>query len=93
MFANGPGDLGSIPVRVIPKTLKLVLDTALLKTQQYKVRIKGKVEKFRERRSALSVVAIEKRAFWSPLTTVANVTLLTSTLLIMCENSQHTHCQ
>ena len=26
-FANGPGDLGSIPSRVIPKTLKMVLDT------------------------------------------------------------------
>ena len=30
---NGPGDLGSIP-----KTLKMVLDTSLLNTQQYKVR-------------------------------------------------------
>ena len=43
VFANGPGDLGSIPSRVIPKTLKMVLDTSLLNTQQYKVRIKGKV--------------------------------------------------
>ena len=42
--ANGPGDLGSIPGRVIPKTLKMVLDTSLINTQQYKVRIKGKVE-------------------------------------------------
>ena len=39
MFANGPGDLGSIPVRVVPKTLKMVLDTSLLNAQQYKVRI------------------------------------------------------
>ena len=44
VFANGPGDLCSIPGRVIPKTLKMVLDTSLLNTQQYKVRIKGKVE-------------------------------------------------
>ena len=44
VFANDPGDLGSIPGRVIPKTLKMVLDTSLLNTQQYKVRIKGKVE-------------------------------------------------
>ena len=44
MFANGPGDLGSIPGHVIPKTLKMVLDTSMLNTQQYKVRIKGKVE-------------------------------------------------
>ena len=39
VFANGPGDLGSIPGRVIPKTLKMLLDTPLLNTQQYKVRI------------------------------------------------------
>ena len=41
VFANDPEDLGSIPGRVIPKTLKMVLDTSLLNTQQYKVRIKG----------------------------------------------------
>ena len=51
MFANGPGDLGSIPGRVIPKTLKMVLDTSLLNIQQYKVRNKGKVEQSRERSS------------------------------------------
>ena len=44
MSANCPGDLGSIPGRVIPMTFKMVLDAALLNTQQYKVRIKGKVE-------------------------------------------------
>ena len=43
VFANGPGDLGSIPGRIIPKTLKMVLDTSLLNTQQYKVHIKGKL--------------------------------------------------
>ena len=48
MFANGPGDLGSIPSRVIPKTQKMVLDTSLLNTQHYKVWIKGKVEQSRE---------------------------------------------
>ena len=54
VFANGPGDLGSIPGCVIPKTLKMVLDISLLNTQQYKVRIKGKAEQSRERSSALS---------------------------------------
>ena len=44
VFDNGPGDPGSIPGRVIPKTFKMVLDTSLLNTQQYKVRMKGKVE-------------------------------------------------
>ena len=43
-FSNGPGDLGSILGRVIPKTQKMVLDASLLNTQHYKVRIKGKVE-------------------------------------------------
>ena len=34
VFANGPGDLGSILTHVITKTLKMVLDTYLLNTQQ-----------------------------------------------------------
>ena len=53
VFANGPGDLGSIPGRVIPKTLKMELDTTLLNTRYYKVRFKGKVEQSREWSSAL----------------------------------------
>ena len=53
VFANGLGDLGSIPGRVIPKTLKMELDTTLLNTQHYKVRFKGKVEQSREWSSAL----------------------------------------
>ena len=48
-----PGDLGSIPGRVTPKTLKMVLDASLLNTQHYKVQIKGKVEKSLERTCAL----------------------------------------
>ena len=48
VFANGPGDLVSIPGRVIPKTQKMVLDASLLNTQHYKVWIKGKVEQSRE---------------------------------------------
>ena len=48
MFANGPGDRGSIPGRVIPKTKKMVLDAALLNTRHYKIRIKGKVEESKE---------------------------------------------
>ena len=50
-LANGPGDPGTIPGRVIRKTLKMVLNTYLLKTQHYKVRIKGKVEQSKERSS------------------------------------------
>ena len=44
---------GSIPGHVIPKNFKMVLDTALLNTKQYKVGIKGKVEHSRERSSTL----------------------------------------
>ena len=53
VFANGLGNQFSIRGRVIPKTQKMVLDTALLSTQHYKVQIKGKVEQSRERSSAL----------------------------------------
>ncbi len=53
VFANGLGDLGSIPGRVIPKTQKLVLDATLLNTEQCKVKIKGKVEQSRKRSSVL----------------------------------------
>ena len=49
VFANSPGDYGSIQGHVIPKTLKMVLDTSLYNPQQYKVRIKGKVEQSSER--------------------------------------------
>ena len=58
VFARGPGDMGSIPGRVIPKTLKMVVDTSLLNTQQYKVSIKGKVEQSRERSSALPYTSV-----------------------------------
>ena len=58
VFANSPGDLGSIPGHVILKTLKMVLDTSLLNTQQYKVRIKDEVEQSKERSSALPYISI-----------------------------------
>ena len=43
VFVNGPGDRGSIPGWVIPRTQNMVLDAALLNSQYYKVRIKSKV--------------------------------------------------
>ena len=58
VFANGPEDLGSMPRRVISKTLKMVLDTSLLNTQQYKVRIKAKVEQSRERSCVLPYTSV-----------------------------------
>ena len=89
VFVNGPGDQGSILGRVIPKTQKMVLGAALLSTQHYKVRIKGKVEQSRESSSALPlhliVVAIEKEAFGSPSTEVANFTFYFISALIFAE--------
>ena len=59
VFANGPEDhWGSIPGWVIPKTQKMVLDAALLNTQHYKVRIKGKVEQSGEWRSAFPYTSV-----------------------------------
>ena len=68
MFANGPGDQGSIPGWVIPKTQKMVLDSSLLNTYHYKVRIKSKVELSREWSSALPYT------FRLPSTKVVNFT-------------------
>ena len=52
VFADGPRDFGSISGRLIPKTQKIVLDSSLLNTQHYKVRIKG-IEQSRKRSGAL----------------------------------------
>ena len=58
-FANGLGDWGSIPGRVIPKTQKILLDAALLNTQYYKAQIKGKVEQSWEWSSALLYTLVQ----------------------------------
>ena len=79
VFANGPGDLGSIPGRVIPKTQKMVLDASLVNTQHYKVRIKGKVEQSWEGVAPSPTPwcsSYRKGSLRSPSTMVANFTLL-----------------
>ena len=58
VFANGVGDQGSIQGRIIPKTQKMVLDATLLNTQQYKVRIMGKVEQSKEWRCTLPYFSV-----------------------------------
>ena len=58
VFVNGPGELCSIPGCVIPKTLEMVLNTSLLSTQQYKIRIKGKVKQSREKSSAIPYTSV-----------------------------------
>ena len=40
VFANSRGDRSSIPGRVLPKIIKMVLDAIFLYTQHYKIRIK-----------------------------------------------------
>ena len=45
--------LGSIPDLVIPKTQQMVLDTALLNTQDYEVWIKGKEDQSKKWSGAL----------------------------------------
>ena len=58
VFTNGPGDRGSIPGRIIPKTQEMVLDATFLNTQHYKVWIKGKVEQSREWSSTLPYILV-----------------------------------
>ena len=65
VFANGPGDRSSIPGRVIPKILKMVLDTSLLNSI---IRYVSRVKLCNP-----GVVAIEKGVFGSPSTMVANL--------------------
>ena len=59
VFANGPGDMDSIPGQVIPKTQKMELDATLLNIQLYKIRIKGKVEQSWERSSILPYTLVQ----------------------------------
>ena len=70
----------------------MVLDTSLLNTRHYKIHIKGKGRESSGMSSFspthLDVVAIEKGAFESPSTTVANFTYcLHSVLLCNTHNS------
>ena len=58
VFANGPGDQGAIPVQVIAKLKKLVLDATLLSTQHYEVKIKGKMEQSKAWSSALPYILV-----------------------------------
>ena len=59
MSANGPGDLGSIPGRVLRKTQKMVLDAVFLSTQHYKLRIKDKVEHSWEWSRAVPYISVK----------------------------------
>ena len=66
VFANGLGDLGSIPGRVIRKTQKMVLDLSLLNTQNHKVQIKGKEERSKERSSTLFYTLVQNQSKREP---------------------------
>ena len=69
----------------------MVLDTSLLNTQHYKVRIKGKVEQ--RPPLHLGVVTSEKGAFWSPSTKVANFTYFYLTYRLGGDKRIHTFPQ
>ena len=68
----------------------------MLNTQHYKVCIKGKVEQSRERkkhpRRQFGVIAIEKGAFKSPSTTVANFTTYKAKLVYKTTNETSDVC-
>ena len=53
-----PGNWGSIPGQVIPKSQKMALDASLLNAQHYKIEIMGKVEQSRERSRALPYTSV-----------------------------------
>ena len=70
--------LGFHPRLSHTKDSKMVLDTSLLNTQHYKVRIKSKWSHPGDGVAPslhIGVVAIEMESFGSPSTTVANFTL------------------
>ena len=58
VYANGPGDRGSILGWVIPKIQNMLLDATLLNTQYYKVRIKSKAKQSREMSSAVPYTSV-----------------------------------
>ena len=72
VFANGPGDRGSIPGRVIPKTRKIVLDATLLNTQHYKVWIK---DMWSNTGKVIRTLGVEAIAKGSPSTIVDRLTI------------------
>ena len=80
VFGNGPENQDSILGQVIPKTQKMVIDVALLKTLsiiKYRTRVKWSNPGKGVATSPTSQCSgIEKRAFGLPLTTVANFTYL-----------------
>ena len=76
-FANGPGDMGSIPGQVIPKTQKwnLMPPCVTLSILRYRSRVKwGNTGKGLAPSLTSFVVAIEKGAFGLSTTTTASFT-------------------
>ena len=57
VFTNCPGNRGSIPGSHT-KDPKMTLDTSMLDTRRYKIRIKGKVGQSSERGSTLSYTSV-----------------------------------
>ena len=90
VFANGVGDLGSIPCRVIPKTQKWYLMPPCLTLSNIRLGSRGKwsnPEKGIALSLHLSVVAIKKGAFVSTSTKGWQLYFLLISVLATQENS------
>ena len=71
VFDIVPVDQDSIPDRITPKTQKMVLDVSLLNTIRYRSRVSGVIQEMELHPPLhIGVVAIEKKAFGWPLSTV-----------------------
>ena len=95
VFANGPGDLGSIPGRVIPKTLKwyLIPPCLTLSIIRYGSRVKwSNPGKGVAPPLHLGVVAIEKGALGSPSTMVANFIYIYIQIYILTFMNTYASC-
>ena len=58
VFTNGLGKWATVPSQIMPESQKMVLDASLLNTQHYKIGIKSKVGKSKERSCALSYILV-----------------------------------
>ena len=68
--ANRPGDLGSIPGRVILKTQKMVLYASLFNTQIYKVRIK---DEWSNLENEFALAPTRSSSYWKRSLCLANL--------------------
>ena len=66
VFANGPGNLGSIVGRVIPKTLKMVHNTYLLHHHHH-IALVARISLTLSRHSSLSFITLGRSSEQQPV--------------------------